>query len=82
MSQPLVSVIIPSHNRFEYLVNAIESVQNQNYSNIEIIVINDCSTQQEYYEHNFEKNISYPLILDLKYFLSEALNESDSSLAT
>lgn len=63
MSQPLVSVIIPSFNRFEYLVNAIESVQKQNYSNIEIIVINDCSTQQEYYEHNFEENI---LKIDLK----------------
>ena len=57
MSQPLVSVIIPSHNRFEYLQNAIDSVQKQNYSNIEIIVINDCSTQDEYYAHTFDSNV-------------------------
>ena len=57
MSQPLVSVVIPSHNRFEYLVSAIESVQRQNYSNIEILVINDGSTQQEYYRYKFEENV-------------------------
>ena len=63
MNQPLVSVLIPSHNRFEYLQNAIESVQQQNYSNIEIIVINDCSTQEEYYTHVFDNNVTK---LDLK----------------
>ena len=57
MSQPLVSVVIPSHNRFEYLVSAIESVQRQNYSNIEILVVNDGSTQQEYYGYKFEENV-------------------------
>jgi glycosyltransferase involved in cell wall biosynthesis len=35
-------------------LNAIESVKKQTYKDIEIIVINDCSTQKEYYEHNFE----------------------------
>lgn len=63
MNQPLVSVLIPSHNRFEYLLNAIKSVQEQNYSNIEIIVINDCSTQKEYYSHKFENNV---IKVDLK----------------
>ena len=45
-----VSVIIPSYNRFHYLMNAIKSVENQTYKNIEIIVVNDGSTQKEYYE--------------------------------
>ena len=49
-----VSVIIPTYNRFDYLLNAINSVKNQTYKNIEIIVINDCSTQKEYYEHNWD----------------------------
>ena len=52
-----ISVIIPSYNRFEYLLNAIDSVKNQTYSNIEIIVINDGSTQKEYYEHNLSSEI-------------------------
>jgi glycosyltransferase involved in cell wall biosynthesis len=50
----LVSVIIPSYNRYNYLVNAINSVKNQTYKNIEIIVVNDGSTQQEYYNNKID----------------------------
>lgn len=51
MKEPLVSVIIPSYNRFEYLLNAVNSVKNQTYKNYEIIVVNDESSQKEYYEY-------------------------------
>jgi hypothetical protein len=37
---PLLSVIIPTYNRPDLLKNAILSVLNQTYKNIEIIVIN------------------------------------------
>lgn len=49
-----VSVIIPTFNRFKYLLNTIKSIQEQTYKNIEIIVINDKSTQKEYYDYNWE----------------------------
>jgi len=52
----LVSVIIPTFNRFKSLMGTIESVRKQTYKNIEIIVINDCSTQEEYYEYNWGQN--------------------------
>ncbi len=39
--QPLVSVIIPTYNRPELLVRAVNSVKNQTYPNIEIIVVDD-----------------------------------------
>ena len=51
-----VSVVIPTYNRFNYLLNAIKSVKDQTYSNIEIIVVNDKSTQNEYYNYNWETN--------------------------
>lgn len=41
---PLVSVIIPVFNREASLPAALRSVQAQSYRNIEIIVVDDCST--------------------------------------
>lgn len=54
----LVSVIIPSYNRFKYLLNAIRSATNQTYSNLEIIVVNDGSEQDEYKTHDFGGNVT------------------------
>ena len=41
---PLVSVVIPTYNRADLLPKAIESVFQQTYKNIEIIVVDDGST--------------------------------------
>ncbi len=40
----LVSVIIPTYNRESILREAIESVLNQTYKQLELIVVDDCST--------------------------------------
>lgn len=39
MENPLVSVIIPTYNRAEFVKKAVESVLNQTYKRIEIIVV-------------------------------------------
>lgn len=40
---PLVSIVIPTHNRASTVVQAIESARRQDYPNIEIIVVDDGS---------------------------------------
>ncbi len=44
MEEKLLSVIMPSYNRKEFVCSAIDSVLNQSYKNVEIIVVDDCST--------------------------------------
>ncbi len=51
-----VSIIIPTYNRFQYLMNTIDSIKKQTYNDIEIIVVNDRSTQKEYYIYDWITN--------------------------
>ena len=40
----IVSVIVPVYNAEKYLPRSLNSILNQNYKNLEIILIDDCST--------------------------------------
>ena len=44
LASPLVSVVIPTYNSAEFLIQALESVFNQTYTNYEVIVVDDGST--------------------------------------
>lgn len=44
MTNPLISVIMASYNHVEYLSETVESVWCQNYPNIELVVVDDAST--------------------------------------
>jgi glycosyltransferase involved in cell wall biosynthesis len=57
MNQPLISVVIPAYNAQKYITEAISSVWAQKYSAIEIIVVNDGSTDQTLAKLQQEKNI-------------------------
>lgn len=44
MENPLISVIIPTHNNADTIRTAIDSIRNQTYKNLEIIIVDDNST--------------------------------------
>ncbi len=43
MPQPLLTVVVPVYNVEEYLRECLDSVVNQTYTNLEIIIVNDCT---------------------------------------
>ena len=57
-NEPLVSVIITTYNRADKVGSCIESVLQQDYKNLEIIVVDDCSSDNT---ENFFKNFLYPI---------------------
>jgi len=64
-NKPLISVIITNYNYDQYITKAIESVLAQTYRNIELIIINDGSTDnsdeiiKELVSKNQGRNIKY-----------------------
>ena len=56
MALPLVSVIIPTYNRFTALNNAVKSVLEQTHTNIEVIVVDDCSPDERYLSLKFSSD--------------------------
>ncbi len=45
---PLISVVMPNYNNKKFIIETIESVLNQTYSNFEFIILDDCSTDDSW----------------------------------
>lgn len=64
--EELVSIIMPSYNTAQYIAASISTVQNQTYSNWELIIVDDCSTDDT-------DEIVKPLLIDarIRYLKNE-----------
>lgn len=60
---PLVSIVLASYNLPEYFVIAFESLINQTWKNIEIIIADDCSTNPKNKELILEYKRKYPAVV-------------------
>jgi len=62
---PKVSVIVPNYNHSNYLNQRIDSIINQTYEDFELIILDDCSTDDsrevidQYREHSKVSNIVF-----------------------
>lgn len=65
-SIPLISILIPTYNRAKWIGKAIESAMMQDYPNVEIIICDDCST-----DNSDEIIRSYCYDSRIKYFKNE-----------
>ena len=58
-----VSICFPQSNRIHYLLKSLSIIQNQSYENIEIVISDDCSTDQTSIEiSKIMENYKYPII--------------------
>ncbi len=64
---PLVSVVIPTYSRNEMLQRAINSVLNQSYKNIEIIVVDDNDSESDYRKSTETIMKKYSIYSNIKY---------------
>ncbi len=56
-NNPLVSVIIPTLNRYEYLKDVLEDLEKQDYKNFEIIVVDQSTPFRKAFYDDFELEI-------------------------
>lgn len=74
INNPLVSIIIPSYNHDKYIKEAVESVLNQTYENIELIVIDDGSSDHSLKYLESVKDLRYKLVKQANQGAHNAIN--------
>ncbi|MCK3683748.1 glycosyltransferase [Maribellus sp. YY47] len=90
-TQPLVSVIMSVFNGEVYLRQAIDSILSQTYTNFELIVIDDCSTDKSWdilssyngsrvklYRNEKNQGLAYSLNRAIEYSIGEYIARMDS----
>lgn len=55
--KPFVSIVIPTLNRYEYLKDVLEDLEKQDYTNFEVLVVDQSTPYQEAFYSNFKLDI-------------------------
>ena len=82
MKKPKISIIIPVYNVEEYLERCLNSIRNQSYDNLEVIMIDDCSTDNSYEIcQKYEEKYNFKLLKNndnkgLSYTRNRGIKES------
>ena len=65
---PIISVILPSFNKSSVIMKSIRSIQNQSFKDIEIIIVDDCSTDNSsiYFKYLLETDPRIRIFTHLK----------------
>ena len=58
-SNPLVSIIIPTLNRYVYLKDVLKDLENQSYTNFEVIIVDQSEPFQEDFYKGWDLNLRY-----------------------
>jgi len=66
---PLVSVVIPCYNHEKYIVESLESVKNEGYPKLEIILIDDGSHDRSY------EIVEEWIVLNKKFFVNSIIKK-------
>jgi alpha-1,3-rhamnosyltransferase len=79
---PLVSVVVPSYNHVQYIEKCIDTIMTQDYPNIELIVIDDGSSDNSpQVLHDLQKKYGFYLECNQNQGISKTLNRGFRDLA-
>ena len=51
----MISIIVPVYNAEKYVSKTLQSILKQTYQNLEVIAVNDGSTDKKYFRRIWEK---------------------------
>ena len=75
-TKPFFSIIIPLYNKEKFILNTLESVFNQSFSDFEILVVNDCSTDKSL---EIIRNLNNSKIKIIEHEINKGLSASRNS---
>lgn len=75
MKSPIFSIVIPCYNSWRYMERGLHSLEKQTLTNFEVIFVDDCSTDDTYYqleEYQKQSALNMHIIQNVKILVQES----------